>query len=98
MKGTSAQLVITSYDQKKTKQGLEAIRAKSGILKIEMGRPKTQAVRLSKDKPAIWGCEGRDLKRLSVEVSGSTEALAKLVSIKTIEGVYMQLLVKKQTA
>jgi hypothetical protein len=57
-----------------------------------MGKPKIQKVKFTKDQPVIWGCDKNDLKQVSIPISGSIEDMTKLLAIKTIEGVYMQLL------
>lgn len=92
----SAQLLITSYDQRKVDQGYERILAIKSK-KIHVGTPKNQKVKLTKGQPQIWGCDKNDLKQISISISGSIEDLQKLLSIKTIEGVYMQLLLEKKS-
>jgi hypothetical protein len=91
----SAHLIITSYDKQKVDQGYKKIlSAKSK--KIDMGTPKIQKVKFAKNQPMIWGCDKNDLKQMTIPLSGSIEDLKKLITIKTIEGVYMQLLLEKE--
>ena len=91
----SAQLFITSYDQGKIDEGYKKIISKK-TKNIDIGSPKIQKVKTTKGQPTIWGCDKNDLKQVSIPVSGSIEDLTKLLAIKTIEGVYMQLLLAKK--
>ena len=93
----SAQLLITSYDQRKVDQGYRKILS-AKPKKIDIGTPKIQKVKSTKDQPIIWGCDKNDLKQMSIPITGSIEDLKKLISIKTIKGVYMQLLLEKELA
>lgn len=92
----SAQLLITSYDKQKVDQGYKeilAIKSKN----IHVGKPKPQKVSSTKNQPPIWGCEDNDLKQVSITIDGEFEDIRKLLSIKTIEGVYMQLFLEKES-
>ncbi|HVB66205.1 MAG TPA: hypothetical protein VND01_00750 [Candidatus Acidoferrales bacterium] len=91
----SAQLLITSYDRLKVDQGYRKILA-TKPKGVDVGRPKIQKVEFTKDQPIIWGCNKNDLRQMSIPITGSIEDLKKLISIKTIEGVYMQLLLEKE--
>jgi len=91
----SAHLIITSYDKQKVDQGYKKILSVKSK-KIDMGTPKIQKIKSTKNQPIIWGCDKNDLKQMTIPLSGSIEDLKKLITIKTIEGVYMQLLLKKE--
>ena len=79
----------------KSPKGYNAILSKQKNLAIKVGVPTKQKVRLGKNDPPIWGCKGNDLKRITIPISGSLDDLTQLLALKTIEGVYMQLLLQK---
>ncbi len=92
----SAQLHIISYDDEKITRGYNAIKSKINKLEIELEKSQPSKVKLTKNSPPIWGCIGTELKQCTLSLNGSINDLAELTTIKTIEGVYIRLLVSKK--
>lgn len=86
-------LVLTSYDLPKIDKSISTILKNAPKLKVEIKKdPVTQKVGQFADEPKLWGCDGKDVKRKAIIVSGSFSNIQELVRIQTPDGVLVELL------
>jgi hypothetical protein len=91
----SAQLIATSYDFDKIDKSLEKILEQAKKFNVQAsGKPTSRKVVFSDKENPLWGCMKSDVKCKSVYVSGSVENLKKIIKIKALGGVYIQLVLE----
>lgn len=89
----TAHLVLTGYEPSKIEGTISQIKKYTKQIGLEA---KEESV-LVKGKSELWGCQKDDTKQKSILVSGSMEDLQKLIKFKTVDGVYLQLLLTKES-
>lgn len=89
----NAKLVLTSYDLPNIEKSILTIVKNAPKFKVEIkDDPVAQKVGQFTDEPKLWGCDGKDVKRKAIMVSGYFTDMQNLVRIQTPKGVLVELL------
>lgn len=89
----TAQIILTGYDTYKIQKSISLIEeySKKINVKLDLEPPRDEQV---KAQSKLWGCEKNNTKQKIIDVIGKKDDLQKIIDLKIIDGIYLQLLLK----
>ena len=89
----TAQIILTGYDNFKIQKSVSLIKSYSKKINVELNLepPKDEQI---KAKSKLWGCEKNNAQQKVIDVTGRKDDLQKIIDLKIIDGIYLQLLLK----
>ena len=89
----TAQIILTGYDNSKIQKSILRIKEYSEKInvKLDLEPPKNEQI---KAKSKLWGCEKNNAQQKIIDVTGKKDDLQKIIDLKIIDGIYLQLLLK----
>ena len=89
----TAQIILTGYDESEIQKSVSLIEefSKKNNVELDLEPPKDEQI---KAKSRLWGCEKNSAQQKIMDVTGRKDDLQKLIDLKIIDGIYLQLLLK----
>ena len=86
----SAQVILTGYDKTKIDESVKIIKKYSKQVNIEIHEGLGEI----KAKSELWGCNKDNAEQRILFLTGTQDALQSILDAKTLDGIYLQLLLK----
>lgn len=89
----TAQIILTGYNKLKIQDSVSIIEnySKENNLTLNLEPLKKDQI---KAKSKLWGCEKNNVQQKIIDVTGVKDDLQRILDLKIIDGIYLQLLLK----
>ena len=88
----TVQLLMTSYVANDVEITLSKIQRKASSLNIHIDDILTQDETSRLEQPKLWGCDGKDVTKQAILLTGSMDKIKELIQINTPDGVLIEIL------
>ncbi len=89
----TAQIILTGYDKSKIQKSVSIIEDYSKKINLTLDLEPLKADQI-KAKSKLWGCEKNNAQQKIIDVTGVKDDLQKILDLKIVDGIYLQLLLK----